>query len=110
VAHPGGATNYSYETRVDERAILEVQVRDSAMVGAGLMLVGARPASSAEREKLTAFARGVVGECPTAGRLIAKRYATAVSQIDEAPAATCGPWQVRAGKVGHDYQVSLDRQ
>lgn len=104
-----GGKNYSYDVS-NERAMPDLSIRGDSLVGAGLMVTGAREDDAGTTALLTGFLGAIAGECPAGTRQIAQGWSIRVSQIDKAPAARCGPWRVRAGRVHPDIVLSLDRR
>lgn len=105
-----GKTNHPYTMPPSEYAMVEVQTRDTLLVGAGLMLWSEKHSEGpSTEESLVTFARSVVGDCPPATSHIKSNYTTVVSGVMTAAAVTCGPWAVRTGKLERGFYVSVDR-
>lgn len=110
IAMDSGKTNHPFMLPPAEYAMVEAQTRDSALIGAGLMLWNERHASGpTTEESLASFATSIVGECPAATRHIKANYTATVSAVMSAPAVACDAWSVRAGHHDRGFFVSVDR-
>lgn len=110
IAMDSGKTNHPYTMPPSEYAMVEVQTRDTLLVGAGLMLWSEKHSEGAATEEaLVTFAKTVVGDCEPATNHIKANYTTAASGVLTAPSVACGPWAVRTGKLERGFYVSVDR-
>jgi hypothetical protein len=106
-----GGENWSIVSSADDHAAVEAQTTDGHLAGAGIVLAagGGRKPGQATLASLQTYARAITGECPGADEYIAKHYTRSVSGVMEAPLHPCGAWQLRAGRVGIDFTVSIDK-
>ncbi len=111
IAMDSGRTNHPYTMPPSEYAMVEVQTRDTLLVGAGLMLWSEKHSEGASTEDaLVTFAKTVVGDCEPATNHIKTNYTTAATGVLTAPSVACGPWAVRTGKLERGFYVSVDRE
>jgi hypothetical protein len=107
-----GGMNYTFAVGADARGSFELQVRDTVLTGAGLLLYGGASESvgaKAERA-LHDFTRQIVGECAAAAGEIARHASRTVLRVMDAPPVRCGRWDVRTGTIsGGNVYVSIDQ-
>lgn len=107
-----GSMNYSLGVAQDEHIMIDASVRNSVLAHAGVMLVGgsSRPDRADAVRTLVDFARDVVGSCPAAVAAITRQYTVPVQAVADVPPTSCGAWDVRAGLVGPDYVLGMERR
>ncbi len=110
IAMDSGRTNHPFTMPPSEYAMVEVQTRDTLLLGAGLMLWSEKhEAGPVTAESLVSFAQTIVGDCAAASAHIKAEYATPATGVLTAPPVVCGGWAVRSGRLERGFYVSVDR-
>jgi hypothetical protein len=106
-----GVVNHPFTLPPGENALVEVQTRDTVLLGAGLMLWNAgHTAGPKTQASLASFARGLVGDCAGVEQHVQAQYLVTAEAVGAAPPVDCGPWTVRAGRLPGGFFVSVDRR
>ncbi|MEO7521528.1 MAG: hypothetical protein ABIW79_06900 [Gemmatimonas sp.] len=106
-----GVVNHPFSLPNAQQAAVEVQTMHSLLVGAGLMLWKAGHTEGPETQSsLVSFVRGIVGDCEAGVKHVEARYNATATGVLTTPAASCGPWEVRTGRLPAGFYVSVDRR
>jgi hypothetical protein len=101
-----GGLNRTYRIRGDDGVLIQLETWASDLFTASIGLYGQEKPRSDFQELATEFFASTIPDCRFNFHLDLRRR---ISAIMEARPHRCGPWEVRAGRVGLDYIITGER-
>jgi hypothetical protein len=105
----GGGLSRAYRIAGDESVRIELETWESGVFSASIGQYGQEKLRSDFLELATEFYSSAIGNCRAASHALHYDLTRRLSAVMEARPHRCGPWEVRAGRVGTDYISTAER-
>ena len=104
-----GGLSRAYRVRGSDSVLIELQTWRAGLFSVSIGLYGQEELPSDFEDLATEFFASALGDCHAARMALHYDLTRPLSDLIEARPRRCGPWEVRAGRVGPDYVIRVER-